>query len=240
MSLLLVLLVATLLSRHHPRRVFRLLVATLAGLILFSCPIFTDSFRRSWENTFPSQPVTEYPQRDAIVVLGGTMGKIKFPRYRTEEIFGARVLMAWRLFMAGKAPVIVCSGGVPYADIHGLERTEADDMAELLIELGIPAEKIIRERLSRTTFENARYTMDILGPQNRKNILLATTAIHLKRATALFHKAGFEVTPVPNTWYSSVGISFEDFLPDSGMLGANSNWLKEVVGYYFFHLLGKA
>ena len=240
LTILVSLLLLTWFYRRYPRRVSRLLCAAIAVLLFFSCPIFTNYPRAAWENTYPSRPVAEYPMRDAIVVLGGSMAQTKFPRYQPEETSGARVLMAWRLFHAGKAAVILCSGGAPYIGIYGKERTEADDIAELLGEWGVPSEKVIRESESRTTLENALNTAKILLPQKKNKILLVTTAMHLKRAAGLYRRAGFDVVAVPSTWYQGEGIHFDDLFPDVGVLYGNSLWLKEVAGLVFFRLLGKA
>lgn len=60
--------------------------------------------------------------------------------------------------------------------------------------LGVSKNALVGEDQSRTTYENAMETRRLLGPVS---ILLVTSASHLPRATALFSKQGFKVTPAP-------------------------------------------
>ena len=63
----------------------------------------------------------------------------------------------------------------------------------LLIELGMPEEDIIEERLSKDTSENARYAKQIIEKRGFKAPILVTSACHMKRAVFLFEKQGTEI-----------------------------------------------
>ncbi len=118
----------------------------------------------------------------------------------------------------------------------GSQRTEAQDMKDLLVEYGVPDEAILVEPKSRTTIENAQRTAELLRPKGIKEILLVTSAFHLRRATTLFETAGFKVTPVPTSHEITVGEGKEfHFSPKASGLARSSLYLKE----HFGRLLGR-
>ena len=105
-----------------------------------------------------------------------------------------RVDMAAKLWKEGLAPVIVASGGQGYNEKH--DRKQADVMAELLIERGVPNEAIIREDKSRTTVFNVEYTQDLLGKKNF-TAAVVTTDWHMKRSLLICKKCGVIATGFP-------------------------------------------
>ena len=98
-----------------------------------------------------------------------------------------RVDMAAKLWKEGIAPVIVASGGQGYNEKH--DKKQADVMAELLIERGVPNEAIIREDKSRTTVFNVEYTQELLGKKNF-TAAVVTTDWHMKRSLLICKQRG--------------------------------------------------
>jgi uncharacterized SAM-binding protein YcdF (DUF218 family) len=86
---------------------------------------------------------------------------------------------------ADQGPVVVACGGRRWDGV-----SEADALAALLEEAGVPTEKIVRERESHDTFENAAEAAKILGD---KPVVLVTCTWHLPRAKLLFERAGLRV-----------------------------------------------
>lgn len=132
---------------------------------------------------------------DAIVLLGGGVqpSSIDYPR-PTPRSANDRVRHAARLFKAGRAPVLVLSGG---SSRQLFTSTEAEAMRELLLELGVPASAMLLEDRSMNTRENAAYTAELLRTRGIHRILLVTSAWHMARAEALFRAQGLEVIPAP-------------------------------------------
>jgi uncharacterized SAM-binding protein YcdF (DUF218 family) len=102
------------------------------------------------------------------------------------------------VFFARKATHIVTCGG---ASSDG--RVEADELARMLHDGGVPEDAILRERESRDTHENAVYTARILSARGVSDVALVTCSWHLRRATLLFERAGLRVVegvgaPPPN------------------------------------------
>ena len=84
-------------------------------------------------------------------------------------------------------PVVACGGVTP-----GHERTEADALAQLLAENGVPWEKIAREDRSQNTMENMRFASRLLGGARGKRVLVVTSDYHLRRAWLTARRVGFK------------------------------------------------
>ena len=142
-------------------------------------------FARNLESRYPAPEMI--PKSDCIVVLGGgTLSRI--PPRSTVEVneAGNRVLYGAHLFRQGKAPKIICTGAGQSGSIN--QRSEAADMAELLMMLGVPEEAIITETKARNTHEHAVNLCQLLAAQQFKHVLLVTSAMHMPRSLAVFRR----------------------------------------------------
>ena len=54
-----------------------------------------------------------------------------------------------------------------------------------------------QEGRSRTTWENAQFSAEVLLPEGIKRVVVVTQAWHMPRAVWSFQKAGFEVVSAP-------------------------------------------
>ncbi len=185
------------------RKRFRAAAGTGAAafllLLAIATPAVSDAMVRSLEGRYLPVLPQDSPSADAIVVLGGCLDPALPPRL-TPELIGSsdRLLHAARLYRAGKAPVVVASGGfVPWT---ASARPEGEAMAALLQEWGVPPGAILVEPRSRTTRENAEETERILRPRGARSVLLVTSAIHMPRAMAAFRATGLTVTPSPTDY----------------------------------------
>ena len=90
---------------------------SLSLLILFICgnPLLASTLYAKYERNYLPIPVSDHTQADAIVVLGGAIGLPLSPRLSAELVDASdRLLHATRLFQAGKAPVVILTGGNAY------------------------------------------------------------------------------------------------------------------------------
>ena len=133
-----------------------------------------------------TQSVDALPNADAIVLLGGGIGKGDEMVYPEMYDGADRVWHAARLWKAGKAPVVLVSGS------NDLEST-----VPLLLDLCVRSEAIVVDNESRNTYENSRFTERLLGQGGsaRRKILLVTSAWHMPRASGNFSKTSLEVVP---------------------------------------------
>lgn len=153
--------------------------ATLPCLYLLGLPL-----ERPYLAT---QEAASLPRADAIVVLGGGIGKVDGMAYPDMYDGADRVWHAARLWKAGKAPRVVVSG--------------SNDLAAavpLLLDLGVPREAILVDDRSRNTYENSRSTEKLLQfaiPDGERSVLLVTSAWHMPRACGNFARTSLKVVP---------------------------------------------
>ncbi len=96
---------------------------------------------------------------------------------------------------------IIISGGS--AEIYFEEQPEAEYLKDYLIAIGVQPDKILFEKESRNTFENALNTAALFDSVNlRKDITLITSGFHMKRAIGCFKKQGFSVYPISANAYT--------------------------------------
>jgi len=93
---------------------------------------------------------------------------------------------------------IVYSGGD--ASLFADESPEADYLYSLLDSFGIARERVVLEKKSRNTSENAVFTKQLVNPKPGERWLLVTSALHMPRAIGCFRKAGFQVEAYPVGW----------------------------------------
>jgi uncharacterized SAM-binding protein YcdF (DUF218 family) len=113
---------------------------------------------------FPQQVLTVDSgpvKADVMVVLGGGL------RERPER--------AAELFKAGEAPLIICSGD-----------GDAEDYQTCLTNAGVWVTNIWLETKSRTTRENAKFTIAMLRAQHLKSAIIVTSWFHSRRALVCF------------------------------------------------------
>jgi uncharacterized SAM-binding protein YcdF (DUF218 family) len=149
-----------------------------------------------------------------------------------------RVLHAARLYRAGKAPVVLVTGGaIPWL---GSDIPEAGSMVALLEEWGVPGAAIIAEAASRNTYENAVFSKPLLSEYGLRRVLLVTSALHMRRALATFRTAGIDAVPAATDytvtyrdWRTVI-----DFLPDARALSHTTDAIREYVGYVYYRWKG--
>ncbi len=85
-------------------------------------------------------------------------------------------------------PLLV-SGGISQTPMHDNEPTEADLMAEQALRRW-PGLNVIKESRSRTTWENACYSSELLGERGMDEVMLVSDRAHLPRALLCFQSQG--------------------------------------------------
>lgn len=128
--------------------------------------------------------VNEEPKlADVIIILGGG--------------YGERVDLGVRLYHLGYANKILLTGGST-----GCETTEAQLMQGQALSSGVPKDDILLEEQARSTYENAKYSFEIMRSKKFRSAILVTSAYHTRRASMIFNRLfeGIELTvcSVPN------------------------------------------
>lgn len=129
----------------------------------------------------------------AIVVIGGgrdmapEYGNLDVPNYWT----ASRLRYGAWLYRQTGLPLAV-SGGV----VGDEQEPEAAVMARSLQQDHVVNVRW-QEGRSRTTWENAVFSHELLAPQGVTRIVLVTQSLHMARARMAFEHAGFRVVPAP-------------------------------------------
>ena len=177
------------------RRITAAVVASSTTMMwIAAMPITAMWLIGSLESQYPARPVEDYPAVDAAIVLGGGIEQPSERNpYPDMQIAADRVLHAYRILKAGKARVILLSGGSVFNSEAGL--SEADSLADILLSLGIERRRLIIENRSRNTYQNARQTAKLFREHRLTTGLLVTSSSHMPRALATFRKAGLDLEP---------------------------------------------
>ena len=222
------------------------LAATITCLLLLlvTTPIVANPLVSLLEGWPPAQPAHPESPLQAIVVLGGGIadkGTLR-PSIELSPESRLRALCGADLYRQGVAPTVLITGGD--VSLFGSGPTEAAAMKDWAIRLGVPAAAILTDDRARTTYENALGAKRLLGEQ--ASILLVSSAGHLWRATALFEKQGFRVTPsacgfharhrLTDVWED---LTMFDFLPTSWALQRTTEVAGEAAGMVVYRLAGK-
>lgn len=212
--------------------------SALAVLFLSSSSLVGNWLLRYVEDWAERVPADSAPKVDAIVVLSG--GRVIAP--------GTAAISEWadpdrffggvELFKAGKAPLLVFTGGgTPWEPKARLEGNILIDYAH---SMGIPVENMTTTGLVVNTDEEAHAVAVILNSRNpnAKRILLVTSAFHMPRAKLLFEQQGLKVTPFPVDFQVPAGstLTVMDFLPSGSGLSKTSLALREIYGLVFYKI----
>src|SRR5579883_832835 len=112
LGLALILLIGAFVWARRVRVARALIGAVVIGLWVLATPACGNRMLGGLERRYPLRPAAAEPAADAIVVLGGgTTGR--GPDQPEVELgsSGTRLLHAYRLYRAGKARVLILSGG---------------------------------------------------------------------------------------------------------------------------------
>ncbi len=199
------------------------------------------SLVRSLERQYP--PMDIKTKADVIVVLGGGTEAAQYPRQMVElNGAGDRVTYAYSLYQQNVAPLILLSGGT--VDWQGTRTTSpAEDMAGLLIMMGIPNDAMLLQTDSLNTQEDARFSAKLIKDNGYTRIVLVTSALHMPRSVKLFAGEGIQVIPAPvdftisdQEWKDLFTWHWENvlinILPTSSNLKSTTSSMKEYMGMF--------
>lgn len=232
---LLALLLAWRLRVRHPLLAGLLVVFSFVSLLVLSMPGATLALQRvhAYHGAIAPREVQVF-QAEAIVVLGG--GRLRAaPEYGGVDQPGGMTFQRLRygayLHRRTGVPLLVSGGRV-----ESESRSEAELMRDALSEsLGVPTRWL--EPHSRTTFENASFSAQVLQQEGISRIALVTDATHMPRAAALFEQRGLQVLAAPTGFWTpprTDGISL--WIPDAEALLVSQRILHEQLGLAWYWL----
>ena len=177
---------------------------------------------------------------DGIIVLGASIEADLSVAHGTPVVRGApdRIIAAAALAKRYPNARVVFSGGS--ANLISNDAREADFASAIFESLGVDKSRLIMERRSRNTQENAEFSKALVAPKDGERWLLVTSAFHMPRSVGLFRKAGFAVEPYPVDW--RVG-GRDDLMVFSNVaiegLGRTDLAVREWMGLIAYRVAGK-
>nr|WP_249792464.1 YdcF family protein [Bradyrhizobium sp. BRP22] len=182
----------------------KLLIAVIALLVVAGFSPLGNLLLYPLETRFPPWNPTEGIP-DGIVVLGGSVDADLSVAHDTPIVRNAadRIIAAAELARKYPNARVVFSGGS--ANLISNDAKEADFVAEIFESLGVAKSRLIIERQSRNTWENAEFSKALVAPRPGERWLLVTSAFHMPRSIGLFRKVGFPVEPYPVDWRVGTG-----------------------------------
>lgn len=207
----------------------RLTWLALIGLILLSMPVITHSMLLTLETGLPTTPPADHPPQ-AIIILGGDVirasqdalgmrpGSLTLDRLRTGAALHRRTDL----------PILVTGGTT-----QPLTASVSVVMAESLRDdFRAPARWV--EAKSADTWENARFSADILKAEGITSVYVVTHAWHMRRAVLAFQGTGLTVTAAPIPRDDPLGPDWTDLVPRASSWQNGYFAMHEWIGYAWY------
>jgi len=234
--LLLLLTLAWWFRRSRPRLAAVCFVLGFGGFLLMSLPVVVQWSAKLLEREPPlarEEWATLAQRADAIVVLGSgrERGDLAWGADQPTGVGLERERYAARLAKASGLPILT-TGGLHY----GTPPSEAKLMADsLLDDFGVSVRW--QEERSRTTWENAQFSAQILLPAGVKRVVVVTQAWHMPRAVWSFEAAGFEVVAAPVGFLGTDNARpLGGWMPEFKSIWQSGQLLNEAVGQVGYSL----
>lgn len=223
-------------------------ITALLSLWIFSLGLVSQSLWRLLEAPWQRRSVTVAPSADAIVVLSGGRHPAPGAARVSEWEDPDRFLTGLDLYRAGKAPLLLFTGGAsPF--LPG-QLPEGQRYLQAARQLGISPVAMASTPPVINTAEEAiaiRRLLELprspsLTPATTPRILLVTSAFHMRRAQRLFERQGLEVLPFPvdfqarGRWAGPLWRDPTQWLPSARALDDSSRALREVFGRLVYRI----
>lgn len=241
LSLVFILLVLGLVFAAAGFRRLNRFLSGLAALLLF-LTLFTSAgavILQVLENRI-ARPATLPANLSCIIILGGAFENEVIAKRGGIELNQAadRFVEGLKLAQAHPGARILVSGGD--GSFSGQYDGDAQTSETFFSTFGIAPDRLIREDRSRTTFENAANTRQLLEANGLSNCALITSAFHMPRSIGLFRKLGIDVTPWPVDYRTSGDATLApDFSQPSLNAQLTTTAMREWTGLLAYFISGR-
>tara|TARA_B100000212_G_scaffold340713_1_gene322031 strand:- start:318 stop:1037 length:720 start_codon:yes stop_codon:yes gene_type:complete len=219
----------------------KIFLLSLAFLYFFSLGITSDLLISYIEKPYKIIPLKKVKNTNSIVVLSGMREFIQKKQEVLEWKDPDRFFAAIRLFKEGKSKRIIFTDG--YSPFYGTQLTEGILNRKDAISIGIPPRAVMVTGKANNTFEETEQLKKLFEKKKflSNEIILITSAFHMKRAKNLFERAGFKVLEFPVDFKSKcikpkLMYNLICLLPDSGSLYKSSFVIREIIGRFYYKI----
>ena len=210
-------------------------MALVLTLLFTNQPLYDAAYRQwfaEYDHPLPEGKTYEYG-----IVLGGyshwdwERNRIEFSNIADRLLEGIRLYKEGRirkLVLASDGSIIECENAVAM-------KGNPEGMRAFLKAMGMPPEDIILETKAWNTQENATFTLELIG-DSLKTVpsLLITSASHMRRSLATFHRVGIPSDPYITDTPVQVGDQKPSWVPSLAVLLRWPELLHEWVGYAYY------
>jgi len=190
--------VVWLMWRPGSRAARRAIVAVICGYALAGMYAIPYAASRILVGGFTPLSATDLPPAPAAIVVLGSGARLvqhwdgaiwAYPEGQGAD----RVWETVRVHGLTPGTLVISSGGA--VNPRPNAPTSGGTMRDVLVRLGVPAERIVVEGTSRTTREEAELIAPMLSDLKIDRVVVVTSDFHMRRAMATFMAVGLQVTP---------------------------------------------
>jgi len=226
------------------RKLFFLFLIFACGFYFISTDLSIKLLVLPYEYQFSETELQNIQGEQTVIVVfsGGVIRGVQSGGEIYDQIGPHSMMRLYRAFQIYKktGSEIIIAGGNVY-DQEGKSISKV--MGTVLESWGVPSKMIRLEEKSKTTWENAVYSLELIE-QTVKNIILVTSALHMPRSYHTFRKVidekgrtDISLIPYPGDYrVENVPMSLASFLPSSGCLDTFSDAFHEWLGNIFYLL----
>ena len=219
------------------------LIGTLWFVLFWSLILYKpipEFLIKNLEDKFSYREET-FLELEGIIVLGGSTGSGKVAKERNDIPLGPsaeRVFKGLQFLQQQPQGTVIFTGFSGSLFHEGL--SEAEITEKLIKALKVDSKKMLFEKRSRNTYENAFYTGEFIDNLKIKKWGIVTSANHMKRAIATFEKQHPEIVfePIPVDFRTANSI----YWGPGSIQGSIDLWriyIHETVGYWVYKLTRK-
>jgi len=240
-------------------------VAALLILLISSTPFFSTLLARSLElgEVSPTArtvgagggaaPAAQTQPAGAIVLLGQGTTQANLPPRTQVQLTdtGNRILYTSQVYRQqrdlGASPIVIVSAGPREEAQGGNQTAEANDIATLLTQLGVPRERIVTEARSSDLRGSAQEVRGILSRRGigGTRVIVITSGYNSRLARLTYTNAGINVISRPTNFFAvqpgtreNFNISIRSFIPSVEALGISTRIVDEFYTTIYYYLRG--
>lgn len=228
-------------------------VAALVILLISSMPFFSNLLAQGLESGEARTTAAAQPA-GAIVLLGRGTTRANLPPRTQIQLTdtGDRILYAAQLYRdqiaLGSNPLVIVSAG-SRSELQGNrdQTSEANDIATLLTQMGVPRGQIVVEPRGGDLRSSAEQTYRILRSRGLggTRTILVTSALNSRRARLTFADVGLNVVSRPTDFYGiqsgalpRLRIGVDSFIPSVESLTVSTRIVNEFFASIYYYLRG--
>jgi uncharacterized SAM-binding protein YcdF (DUF218 family) len=182
--------------------------------------------------------LSRYPvnQLTGVIVLSGDFNSGLIPKERNDVVRSARLLKSLEIYKKNSRIVILFSGFSELNNSQGL--SESEIARNFFLYHGVRSDNLIIDDKSKNTFENAKFSKDIVN--NYKGTWgLVTSAYHMPRSFLAFKKQGLVLEPISVDYKTG---TTKIFLLNFSISKGLSDWsliFHEAIGLAYYKITNK-